>query len=291
MFGLTVEEYAIVADEVMAPYRFEFLDHVPQEIPARREEWRGHDAVRRVDALNEALAPFDYRLEAKESIQWQRTLFDLYQGDELLLPGLGHVWPVAVNESGTDFALAVENAPNTTPLYLLVHNGGLETIDWNLFVHAAPPVYLGDDLLTIEITDAGHFPIKRNGETFYTYAPKRAYAGSPPVVRLVTWEGHWILETFDGTFMDGESLEEQLGVDQVFHYIIFQGQPLYFYTQAGKVHISYGGESPLLIYEEVVHHQCCEPAVFNVDSNEHMLWFYGLREGTWHYVEIGVYGE
>ena len=54
---------------------------------------------------------------------------------------------------------------------------------------------------------------------------------------------------------------------------------------------AYGGEALPLTYDEVAHYPCCEPSVFNIESNEHMLWFYALKDGWWHYVEIGVYDE
>ena len=110
-------------------------------------------------------------------------------------------------------------------------------------------------------------------------------------MRLLAWEGHWILETFAGVIMDGESLSKQLGVDETFHYVILQGRPLFFFKKNGQIRISYSGETLPLAYDEVVHHQCCEPAAFNIRSNEHMLWFYALKEGTWYYVEIGAYDE
>jgi hypothetical protein len=163
--ALTLEEYPIVSADVDTPSRFEFLDRIPSDILARREVWRGFDAVRRVSTLNETLAPFGYRL-------------------------------VAENNAGS-----------------------------------------------------------------------------------------WILE------VDGESLTEQLKVDEIFHYVIFQGQPLFFFEQGGQVGISHGGETLPYTYDEVVHYQCCEPAMFNIVSNEHMLWFYALKDEMWHYVEMGVYDE
>jgi hypothetical protein len=31
--------------------------------------------------------------------------------------------------------------------------------------------------------------------------------------------------------------------------------------------------------------------MFNNAGNEDMAWFYGLRDGTWYYVEIGAFEE
>ncbi len=289
--GLTIEEHPIVAADVDTPSHFEFLDRISNDILARREEWRGLDAVRRVSTLNATLAPFGYHLVAEENAEWNRTFYDLYRGEELLLSDLSHIRPVAVNESGTDFAFVAENAPNERPMYLLISNSDVQPLDYNRFLNI-PPVYLGDDLVAVENLDNyGQYAVRRGDEVLYTYTASGIIAGTHPVKRLQVWEGHWVLETIEGVFMDGESLTEQLGVGEIFHYVIFQNRPLFFFEQGGQVHISYGGETLPYTYDEVVHYRCCEPAVFNIGSNEHMLWFYALKDGTWYYVEIGVYDE
>ena len=290
--GLTIEEYPIVAADVDSPGRFEFLDRIPDDVLARREEWRGFDTVRRVSALNEALAPFGYRLVAEENAEWNCTFYDLYREDELVRSDLLHIWPVAVNESRTDFAFVAENAPNRSPTYLLIRNGDVQPLDYDQFLNI-PPVYLGDDLVAVESLDnhGQQYAVKRDDEVVYTYTASKQFAGSPPVKRLQVWEDHWVLETVEEVFVDGESLTGQLRVDEIFHYVIFQGQPLFFFEEDRQVSISYSGETLPLTYDEVVHYQCCEPSVFNIGSNEHMLWFYALKDGMWHYVEIGVYDE
>ncbi|MDY6877743.1 MAG: tetratricopeptide repeat protein [Chloroflexota bacterium] len=285
--GLIVEEYPLVAAAVDSPGHFEFLDRIPDDVLARRAAWRGFDAEQRVNAMNEVLAPFRYRLVAEENAEWHCTFYDLYHEDELVRSDLSHVWPVAVNESGTDFACVAEKGP-----YLLIRNGSIQPLplDW---IYNVTPVYLGDDLVTVESVDnyGMQYAVKRNDEIVYTYTASKQYAGSPPVKRLAAWKGHWILETVEGTFVDGESLDEQLGVDEVFHCVTFQGQPLFFFRESGQVSISYGGETLPQTYDKVVHYQCCEPSVFNIESNEHMLWFYALKDGIWHYVEMGIYNE
>jgi hypothetical protein len=291
--SLTIEEHSIIAADVDAPGHLEFLDHVPDEVLARRATWREFDPEQRASAMNEKLAPFGYRLVAEPNTEWQDTFYDLYRGEELLLSDLWHVWPVTVNESGTDFVFVARNGPNKLPLNLLVHNGDVQELDWIRFVDGVTPVYLGDDLFSVEgIDNYGiQYAVKRDDEIVYTYTASQQFAGSAPVVRLLAWEGHWILETFDGVIVDGESLSEQLGVDEIFHYIIFQGRPLFFFRKNRQIRISYDGEPLPLTYDRVPHYWCCEASMFNIGSNEHILWFYALKDETWFYVEIGVYDE
>ena len=303
--GLTIEEYPIVAADVDSPGHFEFLDRIPDDVLARREAWRGFDAEQRVSAMNEILAPFGCRLTAEENAEWQETFYDFYCEDDEILSDLRHIWPISVNESGMDFAFVAENGPNKRPFYLLIRSDGVQPVDWERFVYGVVPVYLGDDLISAETLDDQRkeypvkggvmvitpYAVKRGDDVVYTYTPSKQYAGSPPVKRLAAWEGHWILETVEEVFVDGESLNEQLGVDEVFHCVTFQGQPLFFFEEDRQVSISYGGETLPISYDRVPHYWCCEPATFNVKSNEHMLWFYALKDGIWHYVEMGVYDE
>jgi len=73
------------------------------------------------------------------------------------------------------------------------------------------------------------------------------------------------------------------------------GEPFYFFAPAasspgGRIAMSYAGQEVVpYVYDEVVHYQCCEPSMFNLSGNETMVWFYGLRDGMWYYVEAGVY--
>jgi len=286
--SLTIEEYAIVSATVDTPTRFEFLDRIPEDVLSRRAAWRGFDAERRLSRLNETLSPFDCRLTANENIEWRAVSYDFYCEDRKILSNLRHVWPVSVNGSGTDFAFVVENAPNASPTYLLVQKDVVTPLlfpdRWNYVA----PVYRGDQLLTVERLDDGRFAVTQGDEVLYTYADK-AIRSDRPIKRLLVDGEDWILEARGEVIVNGKSLNRRLDVDEIFHYVILQGQPLFFFERGGEVRVSYGGETLPVVYDKVIHYQCCEPASFNVASNEHMLWFYALRDGVWHYVEMGVF--
>ena len=285
--GLTVEEYAIVSATVDTPQGFEFLDRIPKDVLARRAAWRDFDAERRLSRLNETLSPFDCRLTAEENAGWRGASYDFHCEDRQILSNPRRVWSVSVNASGTDFAFVAENAPNKSPGYLLVQKDTVHPLsDWGYVV----PVYRGDELLTLERLDDGQFAVKQGDEILYTYRD-RGIRADRPIKRLLTEGENWILEARDEVIVNGESLNQRLDVDEILHYIILQGQPLFFFERGSQVRVSYGGETLPVVYDEVVHYQCCEPAMFNVRSNEHMLWFYALREGIWHYVEIGSYTD
>jgi hypothetical protein len=288
---LVVDESLIVAAEVDGPGRFEYTDRLGADILARIEGLRAYAAEHELARANAALAPFGHRLEARFDTEWNRTVHDLHhegQAEPVLL-GLLHVWPVSVNASGTDFVLAAENAPNVSPLYLLVQDGSVQPweADQNAFL---PPAYVGDDLARVTFTG---FPtltyqVELGNRVVYsgTAVAQGAYM---PLRSLTTWDGHWVLEVDDHLIMDGQDLGESLGYDAAYGFGLIRGLPFYFFEQQGKVRISYNGQTLPNAYDQVFHNQCCERAIHNVAALGDAVLFHALWNGTWYFVEAGVY--
>ena len=110
-----------------------------------------------------------------------------------------------------------------------------------------------------------------------------------PLRSFTTWDGHWVLEVDDHLIMDGQDLGETLGYDAAFGFSLIHGQPFYFFEQEGKVRISYGGRTLPNVYDQVFHNQCCEAAIHNVETLGDVVLFHALWNGTWYFVEAGVY--
>jgi len=67
-------------------------------------------------------------------------------------------------------------------------------------------------------------------------------------------------------------------------------KPLFFFKKdGGKVRVSYDGQVLPMQYDEVFRWGCCGGEGFDPTSNHWMAYFYGKRDGHWHYVEMGVY--
>jgi hypothetical protein len=110
-----------------------------------------------------------------------------------------------------------------------------------------------------------------------------------PLRALTAWDGHWALEVNDRLIVNGQDLGQSLGADAAFGFHLIRGQPFYFYERAGKVHISYAGRTLPNVYDQVFHNQCCERAMHNVEGLGDVVLFHALRNGTWYWVEAGVY--
>jgi hypothetical protein len=68
-----------------------------------------------------------------------------------------------------------------------------------------------------------------------------------------------------------------------------QGRPFYFFRQGGQIGLSYDSQQLLLEYNDIPHYGCCSAGELNPVSAQKMVAFFAQRDGTWYYVEIGVF--
>lgn len=276
--ALVVEEYPIVASGVYTPDRLEYTHLISPTILAHRQAWRGYDAPKRADIVNQTLTKFGYRLEPKTDF------YAFYQGDKLVQSGLIGFGPVTANDRGDDLALLMWN----TGEYFLARRKGIER--WDGARHAyTGPVYAGDDLVSVELDSQWKWlTVRRGTKSSVTFAVPMTWTDNP-VKGLWSWNGLWVLEVMGRVDVEGQSLNEQLGYDEIFNWQLLNGQPFYFFKKDNRIGVSYAGKVLPYQYDDVIHYRCCEPALFNVGGNEMMVWFHALRDGVWYYVEMGVY--
>lgn len=283
--ALTVDEVAVVADTVDQPTHFEYFERIPPQAREARQALRRPSFADMAERTNAVLAPFGYRLEFKPATDTLPDRFDLYKDDEMVLRDIASVHAPQVSADGTDLAMVVDDMTGTS---YLVRPAGGEPRDaaQGAFLD---PVFAGNDLITVlDMGNMINFEVRRGDETLYKAGP---FAISPaiPVKGLVGWDGHWALELEGEVIVDGESLNKQLGHDRIFAFHILHGQPFFLFADQGTVGVSYAGQVLPQQYNQVVHYQCCEASAFNVEATRDMVWFHGLRDGTWYYVEMGVY--
>jgi inhibitor of cysteine peptidase len=287
---LVVDERDIVEAEVDGPGHVEYTERLGEQTLTRIEGLRVQAAEQRLVQANAALAPFGYRLEGRFDAEWNQTLYDLFrEGKEKpIRTGLSYLWPVSVNASGTDFLLVVEKAP-AADLYL-VQADSIEPWDDAPESNWLPPGYVGDALARITYTD---FPtltyqVELGDQAVYS-GTAVAMGAYMPLQSFTAWDNHWVLEVDDRLIMDGQDLGETMGYDAAFGFTLIRGEPFYFFEQEGKVRMSYGGQALPNVYDYVVHNQCCEASMHNPLVLGDAVLFHARWNGTWYFVEAGVY--
>ncbi len=286
--GFIVEEYPLVAADQDSPTHFEFRQYVTDQILDVRRAWREPELDSTLIAANQVIGSAGYMFIPNYD---DAHTYTLYRGDSLLFADVSHLYPVAVSEAG-DFRLLFDAWSN--PGTLIMTPDTIGQVDMAGFIQIAP-VYVGNDLVEVWADwEHGQFQVRRAGEVVYTVVPDGPFV-EPPVKSLWSWNGQWLIESEGRVILDGTDLTAQMGLDEMFGWRILHGEPFYFFAPAasspgGRIAMSYAGQEVVpYVYDEVVHYQCCEPSMFNLSGNETMVWFYGLRDGMWYYVEAGVY--
>ncbi|RJQ41586.1 MAG: hypothetical protein C4545_06595 [Anaerolineaceae bacterium] len=282
---LIVEEYEIVDTNTDSPTHFEFLQRITLDITEKRARWKNLAPDLAVQDINAVLTKYGYTIEHDPMLS--SYTYRLFKGYTILLDAAYPLGYATENQDQRDFALMLQTYDGTT--YLL-QKAGLEK--WQSdegFSYA--PIYYQDDLIypviasTIQITS-------ESGQTIYeTSLPSNPVMN--PIQTFQAWNGHWILEKEGELIIDGESLNKELGFQEIFNWQIIQGEPLFFFQEEkdGPYSMMYAGQQLDHKYDSIVHYQCCEPAAFNPAGNTYMVWFYASRDGKWYYVEAGVYPE
>lgn len=286
---LTLEEYAVVDASIDTPIHFGFNQRIPVEVTQRRAVWRDANHMETLLEVNNLiLGGFGYHLErVGTATDHNQDRFDLYRGEEKLMEGITQFYPADtyLNEiGGGDFVMLVEDSEFRE---WLVRKDSLEP--WDPALHGVTfGVISGEALVTMsrDPQNYNRLMVQSDGEEIFSYTVSES-GPIDPVKGLRSWNGQWVLEV-DGTLIvAGANINLKEGYDEIFHFRMIEGKPFFFFKQAGKVGISYGGEVLDVGYDEVIHYTCCEAGAFDIRSNEKMVWFYALRDGKWHYVELG----
>ena len=159
----------------------------------------------------------------------------------------------------------------------------------------------GEDKLVTAETDSADckqtwVTVTRNGDEIY-----RIDSGMcSPVGDLWGFfavDGHWVLETNDYTdadpyqgklTLDGVLLNDQNNYQQAFGAQTIGGKLFYFFQRDGKFNAWYDGQELLLGYDQLSHHGCCSEGILNPQKWLDQVAFFGVRNGTWYFVQIGT---
>ena len=167
---------------------------------------------------------------------------------------------------------------------------GERRLAWRELPQLDEPVYAGGKRVTWELEEAGLYSrvwTKMDAERVYAFLFPML---EPFSVRLHGWDDRWVLEVDGSLVIDGRLVNLELGYGEIFGWQLVQGKPFFFFEKDGRYGISYDGSELPLAYDQILHRQTYSD-VLDVHTNPQMAWFYAQRDGTWYYVELGVYEE
>lgn len=118
-----------------------------------------------------------------------------------------------------------------------------------------------------------------------------------PLQALWTFDGHWALEilfadenTWAGeVYIDANLVNAANGYDEAFGLQVIKGKPFFFFVKDDRVGYSYEGQEIELDYDEIPHYRCCSEGVLNPVHAQNMVGFFGVRDATWFYGELGIF--
>ena len=120
---------------------------------------------------------------------------------------------------------------------------------------------------------------------------------------LWKWAGNWVLEVAHNTlttealivkgeiFINGESQNEALELDESFDFQLLNGKPFFFYSKDGSVGYYYDGILTDMGLDAVAHYACCSAAMWSPKHFEQMVAFYGNIGNKSYYIELGAFGQ
>lgn len=155
-----------------------------------------------------------------------------------------------------------------------------------------------DTIVAEQSNSENYIVVTRSGKEIF-----RTDAGGispmPALQNLWAYDDHWVLETnlfladkpFNGqVFLDGVSIGQQNGYDEVFNFQTINGRPFYFFRQNGKVDAWFDGQVIPLGYENVQHYVCCADSWLNPKALQGAVLFFGTKGDTWYFVQIAAPG-
>ncbi len=288
----SVTEYELsLADQEHNPATTYFLNLIPPEAPPLKKQGEVYypDTI---ESVNQTIQPYGYNLRQGS----REHLFDLYQNETLVLQNIYqlpdvYVFPAGDGESLVFFAHILKNtelpfyAEGNSVSYLIQD----ETMrPWQetppspmdpgwapIWVSGKPLFVTVEKNVNVKVWNDQHEPLF----SFLTY-----FGASVPLKQFQEWDQHWILGISNFLVLDGKVLNEELGFEEVFGWLLVNSKPVYFFRKGPRVGISYDGHIQPIYYHQIAYGICCGLSGNNPMQDGNTFRFFGERDGVWYYV-------
>lgn len=278
--GLEVRLYSLQRSPIPEEWGYADIQTLIGEKPET-----GDDFQARVMEANQALQPFDYRLEIPAEVSDQERMA-LFHGNTSLVDDIQWFSPVSVKGDRTDFTMLIESASSGIQL---VRKEGMEagpqdSAGWR----KGYPRYFGNSLISATLQrqgDQGTVKVFMDGNQikqvdFNQAAPLDGLYG------LWTDENHWYLEVADQVLIDGVSQNDRQGYSASFGFMFIHQRPFHLFVKEGRAGIYYDGQELVLPGDSVPHYACCSKAELNPQQRAGGVVFYLQSGKQWYYAAI-----
>lgn len=283
---IEVTEQAFDGAEGQSPWELDLLSRVDKGLWSRVSEGESPPGYEDLGRINAVLGRFGFALTPKGTDP-RLINYDLRQHGAVLIPDVVPATRLVPNSLGDDFALFLR----TRGQIALLQREGVRQGDW---AGEYPPVFVGRDLVALQVQyPGGHvlpgtpipWSVWREGRTLFRL-PVKERGANPRVKRLAAWGDHWVLEVDGDLYIDGSPLAARIGATEVFDWRLVSGYPFYFAEINHRVMPAFGGYWLPGSYDQVVHYQCCDPALYNPWATHRSVGFWGRRGQRWYFVVV-----
>jgi len=160
------------------------------------------------------------------------------------------------------------------------------------------PVYIDEKLVWVETQpqlDGDHLSVYIGEDLVYRNTLDDLVGNAS----IEPWgtDRHWFIEfkqldengdVKGHILQDGQELNDLIGYDESFGFVLLGERPFYFYEKNNKIGFSYGGEEHELKYEKVLHYGCCNDGFLNPYYSSSGVSFFARNNSQWYYVEVQV---
>jgi len=282
--NVTITEYMLPAGS--NPYGEMLISTLPEEA---KPVWaRGtsspsdHNASEESPADN-ILESLGYEMKYPDGVTGYGQLFR--DGRLLFDP----VWKIFTYKFDTDtetiYAVEVILEYGKDEAYLIL-NDAIHQWSYSHQDPGFPPVFYQDEVLWIRADEEwDHVQIiNSDQEVKFSFA---IYSEPMHSTRnFLNWNGHWVWVLRDFVIVDGEILNQVLGFQEIFYWVLIDDKPTYFFRKDGRVGFSFDGKIYPLEYQNIAVYMCCGYAVNNPSIENNSVQFFAERAGVWYYVVL-----
>jgi len=281
---VTVKEYKLPAGS--NPYREMLISSLPEEAKpywARDSYTPSVHRSTEESPVENILESLGYEMKYPDGIN---NYGQLFRDGRLLFDPVYKTFSYKFDtETGTIYAVEVVSEYGKDEAYLIL-NDAIHQWSYSHQDPGFPPIIYQGEVFWIRADEEwDHVQIiNSDQEVKFSFA---IYSEPMHSTRnFLNWNGHWVWVLRDFVIVDGEILNQALGFQEIFYWVLIDDKPAYFFRKDGRLGFSFDGKIYPLEYQNIAVYMCCGYAVNNPSIENDCVRFFAERDGVWYYVVL-----